>query len=363
MAKKTLGYVRLEWTCPNCGTRNPGPQKTCVNCGYPQPEDIEFEQAAQEELIQDEAEIARAQAGPDIHCYYCGTRNPARAKTCSQCGADLSEGTARRRGRVVGAHRTAPAEPIVCPACGAENDPSADTCVNCGAGLAQARPTPEVKPASPERSPAKTGFSKKAGVVALIVAVVAICGGLLFSFNQSDEMTGRVESVSWQRDIRIEALVPVTHEDWRSEIPGGAEIGRCTQKLHHTQDQPAPNAKEICGTPYTVDTGSGHGEVVQDCQYEVYAPWCEYSVDEWREADIITLAGNDFNPQWPQFRFASNQREGERAETYRCIFNTEEGKKTYSTGSFERYQQCEIGSRWILEVNTFNMVRSIKPAE
>ena len=45
MAKKKLGYVELEWTCPNCGTRNPGPEQSCVNCGSPQPDDVHFEQA------------------------------------------------------------------------------------------------------------------------------------------------------------------------------------------------------------------------------------------------------------------------------------------------------------------------------
>ena len=61
MTRKTVGYVRTEWTCPNCQTRNPGPQKTCTSCGMPQPENVEFEEAGQDELIKDEAELAKAQ--------------------------------------------------------------------------------------------------------------------------------------------------------------------------------------------------------------------------------------------------------------------------------------------------------------
>jgi ribosomal protein L40E len=363
MTKKTLGYVRLEWTCPNCGSKNPGPQKTCTNCGYAQPEDIRFTQAAQEELLQDQTEIAQAKAGPDIHCYYCGTRNPAGAKTCSQCGADLSQGAARRSGQVLGVHRSGPAGPVVCPACAAANDPGAATCISCGASLAQAQPPPKPAPPPAKPAPAKWGLWPKVGLVALAVAVCAVCAVLFTFYNRTDAVTGQVESVSWQRAVQIEALVPVTHEEWRSEIPGNAQVGRCTQKLHHTQDEPASDAEEICGAPYTVDKGSGFGEVVQDCQYQVYAPWCEYTLNEWREVDTITLAGDDLNPRWPPLQLAYNQREGERDETYKCLFKTEDGLKIYAAADFEQYRRCQIGSRWVLEVNTFNTIRSIAPAE
>jgi len=112
MVKKTLGYVELEWRCPRCGSRNPGPEKTCNGCGAPQPEDVEFEQPAEEELVTEESEIERAKAGPDVHCAYCGARNPADAEICTQCGADLTEASARVSGRVVGAHRDKPAADV-----------------------------------------------------------------------------------------------------------------------------------------------------------------------------------------------------------------------------------------------------------
>ena len=98
MPRESLGYVKLEWTCPNCGGRNPGPEKTCLSCGSPQPEDVQFEEAPDKELIQDEKELERAKAGPDIHCGFCGTRNPAGTLECSQCGADLVHGAILRRG-------------------------------------------------------------------------------------------------------------------------------------------------------------------------------------------------------------------------------------------------------------------------
>ena len=43
------------------------------------------EQAAQEELVTDEKESERAKAGPDIHCAYCGARNPAGTENRYDC--------------------------------------------------------------------------------------------------------------------------------------------------------------------------------------------------------------------------------------------------------------------------------------
>ena len=51
MAQESLGFVKLEWTCPKCGSRNPGPEKTCLGCGAPQPQDVKFEQAETQVLI------------------------------------------------------------------------------------------------------------------------------------------------------------------------------------------------------------------------------------------------------------------------------------------------------------------------
>ena len=97
--RRTVGYVQNEWVCPNCQTRNKGGEKTCENCGAPQPENVQFQLPSEQKFVTDEKKIEAAQAGADIHCGFCGTRNPATAETCSQCGADLKEGKARESGR------------------------------------------------------------------------------------------------------------------------------------------------------------------------------------------------------------------------------------------------------------------------
>lgn len=355
MAKQSVGYVKLEWTCPSCGTRNPGPQKTCLSCGAPQPKDIQFEQPAQEKIISNEAEIAQAKKGPDIHCYFCGTRNPADAKTCAQCGGDLADGEARRRDEVLGKHQSGPAKPRLCAACGADNPADAPKCVQCGAAF----PVPQAQTAKAQ----PVSIDPK---IAIIIAVVllALMGVCCFMTTHTEDASGRVEAVEWTRSIGVEALVPVEHQTWYDDIPSGAAVGTCTQRVRSTQDEPVPGAREVCGTPYTVDTGTGYGQVVQDCEYEVYDDYCSYTVPEWREMDRLILSGDDFYPRWPDTSsINSDQRRGRQEASYEILFSVDGENYSFTTSDEDLFMQCGIGSRWNLKINTLGAVVDIEPVQ
>ncbi len=354
MAKKTVGFTKLQWTCPNCGTKNPGPQKTCTSCGFPQPDDVEFEQLVESEIITDEAELKQAKAGADIYCFYCGARNVADAPNCTQCGGDLTQGTARQSGKVIGAYQKGDIKFIPCPSCGAELHPDAPACPHCGASL-KTPPKPTVPAQTPKKPMNKLVLF---GILGAILLGAILCGTLLFS---TDESSARVERVEWQRSIGIEALVPVEHETWADNIPVGAVVGTCTQKVHHTQDNPDPNGVEVCGTPYTVDEGNGFGKVVQDCQYDVYADWCKYTVEEWSQVDAVVTSGQDLNPYDPQLpALSGKQREGAHGETYTIYFNADGEGHEYETNDYNLFRQAEIGSRWVLTINKLGGIVSIE---
>jgi DNA-directed RNA polymerase subunit RPC12/RpoP len=359
MSRESLGYTQLEWDCPRCGSRNPGPQKTCLNCGAPQPADIQFHQADHQELIKDPEAIEKAKAGADIHCAFCGARNPAGATTCMQCGADLKEGTRRESGRVVGAFTTAAVAQIPCPNCGTPNPETALKCTHCGATL---KATSQ-KATLPTGSGVKKSNFRVYGLVGL-VSLLVLCGVIYFVLaGRTQGIQGSVQSVAWITSITIEGLQPATHQAWRDEIPGEATIGSCSAKIHHVQDQPAENANKVCGTPYSVDQGSGYAEVVQDCQYEVYQDYCDYTVMEWNQVDVVSLQGSDYSPVWPQPQLLDNQRLGEQEQTYSVVFDTSKGQYTYQTSDFDLYQQCQLDSQWTLNINSFDKVVSIEASD
>ncbi len=367
MSKKTVGYIHLEWTCPNCGGKNPGPQKTCGACGAPQPEDVQFEQTGREELKTDRQTAAAAAAGADIHCPYCNARNPATAQVCSQCGGDISEGMRRVSGRVVGAYRTeqGPVREIACPNCATPNPETNATCSACGASLAAPR-APESKPAPVPAPAAMAGGEKKTrpasralGAVALVV-LLAVCAFIAFSLLRTDQVSGTVRDVTWESTILVEELRDVTRQAWLDEIPAGTQVLACEERYHHTQDQPAANSVEVCGTPYTVDTGTGIGQVVQDCFYEVYQDYCEYRAQEWQVVDRAVRQGSDLNLVWPQVQLSQNQREGERQSVFEIEFETSDGMYTFTTRDEALFNQFTPGSEWELVINSFNQVVDVK---
>jgi rRNA maturation endonuclease Nob1 len=360
MTKKTLGYVELEWTCENCGTRNAGPNEFCNACGAPQPEDVEFEQPLEQKLITDEAKLARAKAGPDKHCPYCNARNAGDAKFCGACGGDLSEAAVRESGRVVGAHREGPVADVNCPACGTANPANNKICSNCGSSLTK-EPVkkPEVRPQA-EPSPARKGASMGVIIALGLICVLAVAA-IYFLFIRTEELVGRVDGVQWERSIPIEALILVERQDWFDALPSDAEVGDCELEFRYTSDEPEPNSEEVCGTPYEVDTGSGFAEVVQDCVYEVYDDFCTYSVMDWQVFDTFTLTGTDLSPRWPDTNLASDQREGDPNESYEITFSSSEGDYTYTTSDAGEFSRFSSGSSWTLKVNALGSVVSVEP--
>ena len=357
MARKKLGHVELQWTCPNCNSINPGPEKHCLNCGAPQPEDVKFEQAERQELITDEEKISQAEAGADIHCPYCGSRNPGGSEVCYNCGGDLVEGLKRESGRVVGAFKTGPAATITCPHCGEENPDSEKTCANCGGSLAQKK-TAQVQTSEASQSTSKTRMWVIIGVV---VALVIACGAYFIFANRTQATTGVVDNVNWERSVPVEALLPVDHEGWQDEIPAEAVVGTCSDEVRSVQDDPAPNSVEVCGTPYTVDSGSGFAEVVQDCEYEVYDAFCTYTLDEWQVVDVVVASGSDFAPLWPEPTLDEGQRVAEEwEETFTIVFVSGGDIYRYTTTDINLFQAAKIGSEWTLNINTFGSLVSIE---
>lgn len=370
MSRETLGYVELEWTCPKCGSRNPGPQKTCGSCGAPQPDDVQFEQVQGKELVKDEVVEKQVKAGADIHCAFCGARNPASASVCSQCGADLKEGTHREKGRVVGAYKEGPVKKVACSNCGAENLETDLKCSVCGATLT--RPEAPVQAAKPTAAPPPQKAASPGrpnwmvfGIVGLLV-LLCICSVASFAFLSSprESQNAIVQEASWRTSIAVEALQPVTYQTWQDEIPLDAQIGRCQDKVHHVQDQEPAGSKsnKVCGTPYVLDTGTGQGQVVQDCQYEVLLPYCDYTVKEWQQVDMVTQSGAGFSPTWPEPSLRAEQRLGEQSEEYIVVFETSDGQYTYRVNNFGDYQQFQLGSEWMLNLNAFDQIVSVEPA-
>lgn len=358
MPQETVGYVKLEWTCKRCGSKNVGTTKICATCGNVMSATDQFERPAQPALIKDEKEIAAAQAGPDITCKYCGARNRGDAPVCSQCSADLKEGTARPAGQALGAFETTAKPAVKCPYCGELNPATALKCQKCAGSLAPRpidQPPPAVKSAAP---PARTGLFAALGLAAL-----AVCVFVFILMSRTSDTLAAVQGVQWQRSIAILGFRPVTHAAWQDQIPADAQPGACTARVRRTQSEPAPNADKICGTPYTLDQGNGTGKVVQDCEYQVKDQWCDYTRAEEVVVDTAVARGTADNPQWPEINLLTGQRAGDRAEKYLVTFSSDDKRFEYEPKDAAEFAKYRINSRWKLTVNGFGQVVSVEAAK
>ena len=83
---------------------------------------------------------------------------------------------------------------------------------------------------------------------------------------------------------------------------------------------------------------------------------------EWQKIDEARLQGNDYSPVFAQPQLAVDQRLGQQSQSFSIFFDTSEGQETYSTTSLDEFRRFELGSRWVLNINTFGTVLSVEPA-
>jgi membrane protease subunit (stomatin/prohibitin family) len=347
--KQTLGYVELEWTCPNCNSRNRGRDKTCTNCGAPQPENVKFERAADEKMIA-AADAKAAAVGPDIHCGFCGTRNPGDAATCSQCGADLKGGKARVAGQEMAAAANAAA--VTCTNCGAEKPPTRAMCAKCGAPLPSAAapvsfaaPTGgSVAPSAPAKPARKPNWLLIGGIA--FVLMVCCVAGLWAFLAPSSSVQATVTDVYWQTSVPLQAQQEVRYNDEAGNPPGDAYDVSCRTET-----------KSVCEQK-TIDQGNGYAKVEEVCHDES-SDYCSYTMLEWKTVQTYPLEGYDLFPQYASPSFGSGERLGTASETFTVTFDSSKGTLTYNPGSADEFGQFAPGSEWTLKLNAFGGIVSV----
>jgi rubrerythrin len=356
MTQKELGYVELEWTCKRCGTINPGMKRVCTNCGAPISEDDKFELPDQQELITDKEKLDEAKKGPAIQCPYCNVFNPAGTTLCIQCGGDIQAGLARQAGEVIGAYKSDAVPDKPCPFCSQPVKANAQRCPNCGGSLVEAG-TPTATP---------TTVSKKApiwlivgGIVLVVLCFVSLIAYIVMS-SRTNNVTASVSDLQWQLSIDILEEQLVNKSAWSEDVPSQAQGVSCEDKYKETSNSPVPNATEVCGTPYTIDVGSGAGKVVQDCEYYVYASYCNFNVLDWAVVNTSVAQGSDNNPQWPVVNLKAGQQEGNRHEAYQVSFDADGQTYSYTPVDMAEFSQFDIASKWLLAINTFNQIKDIQ---
>lgn len=342
MSKKTIGHVELTWICPNCETRNGGLSKSCVNCGSPQPENVQFTLDKNASRLEED----KVPKGPDIHCPYCGTRNPAGSNACASCGGDLTQGAVRATGK-----KLVLADALTCKECGHQNPKGTAVCENCGVPFSGA---PKEAPPPPTRKTPPRPWMFLPVVAFLLLA----CSLIWLLFFKTSAVYGTVSEMTWTATTPVEVYQTITRQDWLDQIPMSGSILSCEQRSRGVQDTPANNSKEICTTEI-VDSGDGTGAIEETCVYEVYDDYCSYEIDDWVGGQPLVITGSGADPTVSLPLPGDLERFGTTIMNYSIVFDTQQGSLPYSTDDLAYYRQFSVGSEWMLSVNNLGGIVEI----
>ncbi len=364
-----------SWICPHCQTKNRGAKENCDACGAVRG-NVQFIYEEDGQAVTDAAEKAKATAGPDWICAFCGGSNAFDRQRCQSCSAARSDGTLRE---------------------------VKDATVKGGEGSAKRQYSPHATVApdvriEPVKVPLPIWF--KAGCAVVVLGFMALMGLQCLSFEDTMTVAGK----EWRRSIQVMQYQTFREGAWRGELPAGArEIGR-QEKVRSYRDvligyktvQETYTEQEQAGTKKVKkgvrDLGNGRFEelwedepvyrdvektrTVQKPQYRqepVYDTWIEFEVDRWKDIEKATAQGTTDEPRWPETGASPHprdvvgeKREGAREEKYKVTLKSDKDGKEYQVEeldnkplSYEAFQRLKPGDKHKVIISGLGLVKDI----
>jgi hypothetical protein len=337
------GTYEMLWDCQYCGTtRLLGiTHRFCPNCGAAQDPDSRYYPAEDEAIaVEDHVYV-----GADVTCPSCDALNAGSAEFCGTCGAPLTD--AARASRLAAEAR---AEGQKFASSGSRDVIKE----KYEAEMTRVGVRPQARQAQrPSWQP-----------LVIVLLLVAVCGGVLFSLLATSDTSVMVTGHSWAREIRIEEYGPVQDGAWCDSVPGGAYNISRSRRVHHTNQIPDG---EVCQT-VRIDNGDGTFRQERQCQTRyreepVYADYCQYLINRWVGTRSVTAEGESLRdaPHWPDVRLACAntmqvgcEREAGRYEGYVLHFQSADDRsKTFECPvDYSVWQSAPLESRWTLAIGS-----------
>src|SRR5438093_2136224 len=297
-----------KWRCPYCSGINRGSALACLGCGATRDKDVAFFLDEGAEELADEGLLARARAGADWLCNFCGDSNTPDRDHCSNCGAE--KGTA----------------------------PSREVRVIELGGASGAPPRPPARSGEVNSPPRAAGYSlpESAGassrfrpwLLSVLLALVALVVLAAYLGLRRSEETLTVAGFEWERHVAVEAWRTVRGPAWAGSVPSGARVVSRRQEVHRTEHERVGTRRVKSGHR---DLGNGFFEDVYRDEpiyrdRPVYRMRVTYDVERWMPERTVHAYGQDHAARWPDPGLRSDEREASRGQKLVVVLN---GKKTY----------------------------------
>lgn len=331
-----------RWDCEFCGNKgNLGPHQHCSQCGAARPKTVQFYLPSDEQALQDQQELAEAEAGPDWICSNCTAHNKMAYANCVGCGS---------------AYRKEDGDGFLQQKEYDENNVprSAD------APVTPAREIEQPKGLSP-------GAKRKGCFGVVIAGIIA----WLATFSSTVEVT--VSGYEWNRTLQIEKYVSVQESDW--QVPSEGKLIRSYRAEHHKKkiskgtERKTRTVKVQTGTEQYVcgkdDLGNGYFRdrmctrpvyTEKEEEYEeeifeeepVYQTKYDYTIMRWKPDEPLKTSGTDHNPKWGN---KEGLAEGKlfriigREEEYKIIVKDSKGENHKETLELSRWERTNMGDK------------------
>jgi hypothetical protein len=278
-----------KWRCPYCSVVNRGAAMACQGCGATRDKDVTFFLDEEADEVTDDTLLARARAGADWLCNFCGDSNSPERDHCRNCGAEKGSAPSRPVREV----------PVATPS-----------------------PPSRTPPAAPSPSRFRPGA---AAVLFLLVALVAVAAYL--GLRRTEEAL-TVAGFEWERHVAVEAWRTVREQAWEGSVPAEARVVSRRPEVHHTERDQVGTRRVKAGHR---DLGNGFFEDIyrNEPVYRerpVYRTRVTYDVQRWVPDRTARASGQDHAAHWPDPGLRSGEREASRGEKLVVVLN---GKRTY----------------------------------
>lgn len=378
-------YLEKFWDCPACGKKHVSALRNtrCPSCGSSKvPQD---EELFSYEEIHDNDGLDLAAGGPHWTCSNCGTKNLDKNTHCDGCGnqRDSEDSTNQIR-----TFDHLPVKPLV------QEDEKVDQSqiVTNIPGSNREPSTPHVLDIHDRQTvsydvhtnPKKLRFGTNINwrIVAVILAVVVVLGGLGFLTFHTTSYSSQVTGFSWQRNINIEEYQVFHESNWDSSPSGAYNV---TSSYLFYEKQPIYETKTrqvYVPSSYTTYTDLGNGAVVSNTvdtsHYEteyyqeltgyrdIYKWYYTYDINRWSYTRSVVTKEEDHNPYWGDYSLRYNglttigaERVGSTSEMYLVFFQVKLDKetKTFSLSTNQNdWNEYVIGNSYTLKVNHFGAI-------
>lgn len=372
-----------RWLCNRCGSENLGRFEECngldrqSGCGGPRKKGVKFYLPENSPVVTDPDLLADANSGQDWICDHCdgankNAYNGRRAISCVHCGQgrDKKDFVHPKTFYSLGAVPTSGRE---------EKFTQASV-----RSFASSSSTFAPKAFSRPKEKGDTGPKLLIGSFAMLVVFA-----VWYFFFATFQINARVDNLSWERAVSIEAYRTVTEEDWDipssgKEVTSERKVRRYEQVFDHYENRARQLSKQVatgsesykCGTE---DMGNGYfrdvecsrttyetqyyNEDYQESVYRdepIYATWYTYEIDKWVFARKPTAQGRDRNPIWPIYNLADNERVAAKNEKY-SVNLAGENKSDYSINLPQSvWQEVSPSRMFVLTVNRVGSVLEFK---